>query len=185
MIYILKKLKNSGREKKMAMTSSEAKQFLYEISNKNFTYSIYAVLGADHKNEFTDLLEFFNPEYFIRKSYDILDIYVANEKIPKLKRQRHDGASIDALLNFKTKIKKAFPDSIVSLTFENAGFLLLVILQDWQVKINCTYDLKILNSYVYLKDGQFTDIIGGDAITKFVNKLFRNQRYYYSRKDKK
>lgn len=186
MVYIEKKSKKSKRKTTYTMSGSDARLFLYSLLPTETKTNDYILAGADKVYELNDLLAFFNPMFFQKSEVDVFTVYKVNGTIHKDDRLRHKGAKLSTIENFKQKIKKAIPDSEVSIVYENKHFTISIDSLVSNILLICDYKLVILRAYIITEEGnRKIDIKKNDGIVKVVNNILRKQRYYYKRKAEK
>jgi hypothetical protein len=183
MIYIRRKSKNMLITKIIKKTLTDAKLFLYELSNAKFEIGEFYVLGSDHAWEMEDLIEFFSELYLLKNDTDTFDIYYVNPKIKKTDRQRDNNIKLTTYKSIAKRIEKEYPDyktniSIkidrIAIEFKNDLHSMIIIIDD---------KLNILDAYI--ETTQNENILSTfEEVKKRLNNILIKRRSYYKRKVK-
>ena len=183
MIHIIRESKNSHRTKRLKLSLSDAKRYLYDLQKRNFNIHRYIILGADTEIEQQRFIEMFNPKALKSEVRDGFDIYILDEELPKNERFIQTGATVRSIENFAKKLQGKLEGSIVSVEYYPEGFILMIAFVNISVHIVCSYKLEILKKYIVNSESSPMDTEISEEIVNLVNRLFNKQRYYYRKKD--
>lgn len=188
MIHIKKISNKTGRAVKKTLELAQAKNLIGNLTQQDFKYSKYIVLGSDkNEEETTTLIASFPPLCFVKKqieddgfSYEVYEVQYV--KKTDMKRA---GISETSVLNFIKKIRESiteitgidvkYNDDTFDLTVDTAEFTLILIV---------SYELEILKT-LQGASKENTDVMRSNTVRKRINAIFKKQRYYYRKKAQK
>ena len=176
MIYLLSTSKKSNKECRTRLPVADTIEFLLELDRRRFRTTSFTVLSSDTVEELRQVFDYFNPDYFIKKSQGIFDVYNLNEELLKEERTLKNGIKFRAVNRFKKKIRDKFKNGIVNFkTFSNY-FEITVEIGSLRVvmEFDYTFTLTVDKSQYETQEEK--------AVVTTVNDIFRKQRYYYRKK---
>lgn len=183
MVYVIRDSKHTKRKKTYTLTVSDAIVLLYNLNAQHFKISRWILFDADSQDEMISVLKYFNSDYFTKIEYIGFDVFSVNPEIKKSERTER-GARVSAIDNFKRKITERFTDFKVYIVYEQERFNIHLKKDKAHIKLICNYDMVITHFFGLDADGNFMDMIDYDYIYKEINRMFKNQRYYYRKKEK-
>lgn len=162
---------------------TDAKVFIYELSNAKFEIGEFYVMGSDHAWEMEDLLEFFSENYLIRKDEGTFDTYYINPNIKKIDRQKNNNIRLTSFRSLAKRLNQEFPDykthislknERIAIEFKSELHTMIIIIDD---------HLNILDAYIETQANE--NILSTfEDIKKRLNTILIKRRSYYKNKEK-
>lgn len=170
MIYFIGVNRRTHKEKKFSLEYEEAVKMLLHISHQKIIVNRIEIYGSNKVNELQKLATIFSPEFLypienpngIDNAYQI--VYV-----PKKDRIRTKIFNRKIIDRYVKRIAKDFPNANVEIKYEKDAFTITIITAegftlnftgDFEFNIKCQ-EIELMLEY-----------------QKYINKMFKNQRYY-------
>lgn len=185
-MYIIKKSKKRKKEMRFRLHGSELIAFFSKLDNNSLVLNEYA-LFEEYSGEIDILKEYFVEE-FIEKNSGVIDTFYTISNISK--NQRTKNPSIETIKKLFYKVTAAFPDLNFKLEFGGNYFRIIVVrAEDFaDIVLEFDYELELANSSIAV---EYNEDINSkikfeferqNEILRVVNKVFKNQRYYYKKR---
>jgi len=184
MIHIIQHFTHTNREKRISLSLSQAKKFLYQLRKAGASVrSDFFVVSGDFAGEVEAITNYFSPKFLTTVQRGFFDVLRVEQDLPRAERLNNAGATPTALERFRLKIIKEIPDAEITFTYSEKMFEILLVRGQEKTKLLYNYALAPLAKLVYSDTaGRFVNIEGASGIALKINEIFRKQRYYYKKK---
>lgn len=180
MIYIQKVSKKTRIKQIEKYILTDAKIFIYNLSQSRFYHSEYFVVGSDTAEELEDLLKYFTPQYIVAEDGEAFEKYKINQHVPKPERIAAN-INITSVLNMQKKIEEKLKEYEVNVGIKENKYHILIYdaVDMFSFVFNDNLELEESN---YRTSSHKTNVPKYDAMKKKIISITAKQRYYYRNK---
>lgn len=189
-MYIIKKSKKLSNAEQIEISAFKAIDYLLKLENQDLLLN-HIFLVDTYDGEVESIRGYFREDFFIEEEHEIFDkIYKLNPLITK--SQRTTKMKTGAVLKFVNKIRNKLPFKFetIDVDFKGESFDIIIKMpdKDMTIIVSCSYNLEILSTFISIdveKDEKLLiDYTKQQEVFSVINKVFRNQRYYYKKKER-
>lgn len=189
-MYIIKKSKKLSNAEQIEISAFKAIDYLLKLENQDLLLN-HIFLVETFDGEVESIRGYFREDFLIEEEHEIFDkIYRLNPLITK--SQRTTKMKTGAILKFVDKIRSKLPFKFetIDVDFKGESFDIVIKTKDKDMTIivSCNYNLEILATFISIdveKDEKLLiDYKKQEEVFRVINKVFRNQRYYYKKKER-